>query len=335
MAVTLLVDIGKIYTKCFILNSENELDFEICFPTIVKKAEKILSDFNYYKDYSTKDYLNVGFEAAYESEYSDIITKDESEHSDIITKNEFGAGISSDLVYAVVSKILFENIKNKSFVNLIFIVDKEQNYNFLNEQDIFEVFGIVFKKHKTKQYKVNVKYLTAASVLKNYFLNSYQDYILDVVLVVDIGFCKTRIYIINNKNNNVSFFELKNGVNYYLTKLKDYFENEEVYFNPFVILKELECKNTIIKTQMGDFDIKPAFENIRYDLNKLLVNEMEKILNQFYTSYLVWPDLLYITGGGSAFNGEIMVLDLFKRINGFNHVEVDSSPRFSLLNKYL
>ena len=48
-------------------------------------------------------------------------------------------------------------------------------------------------------------------------------------------------------------------------------------------MKELERNNTIIETEEGEYDTSKVIENIRYDFNRNLVNEIQALLKNFVT----------------------------------------------------
>lgn len=315
------LDIGDLYTKLMILDSEDNLEIDACFPTMVKNTRISDKTCSYYKKSETETYI-VGWEAAYESSLEEIL--------DIKTRAS---------VFEVLNKVLFDYVKNKTAANLhIVFDDEEQNQDIDRFEELFKnckfaVSGYANGVHATNQYALNISRHPAGDILKKSFEKSLNNKDSNVSLVIDLGFKKTKVFTLDYKHNNLTLHKLAHGFDYYLKKISEHFLDNKVRFHPFVLLKELETGNTMVGTLNGKYDVTDLLRNIRYDLNKIIVNEIEEILIKYYESYLLWPEFLYITGGGAMLNGEIIKTDLATRIDHFKQTNIEKKPRNYLLRK--
>lgn len=320
----IFLDVGDIYTKLFVLDECKGIEYNICFPTIAKKSVISKKTYSYYKELESDTYKLVGWDAAYLSTCEDV--------TEVKSKAD---------IFDVLNKILFDYIKDGSLVNLNFIIDDDKEHNQienikkLHTYHNFPVRGYVNGVYVDKQYYFNnINCYPASDILKKYFLESFGKNVRNnVIIVIDIGFKRTKLFLLDFKNNNVTFSILSHGFDYYLTKLNEYFLDIDISLHPFVILKELERNNNIIETENGRYDASKVIQNVRFDLNRILVSEIEAILKDFYNSFLLWPDILYITGGGAIMNGDIIRAVLSSRYDHFKQMQVETMPRDYLIRR--
>lgn len=319
------LDIGDIYTKFHVLDEDNKLLYNVCFPTIAKKGDVSHETCSYFKDVESENYMMVGWDAAYELEYDDIV------------KLKFKAS-----AFDIFNKILFEYIDDGSVVNINFIADKAHDDIQLEDAEKiykdceYSVEGFINGVYITKHYTINITSHMVTDILANYFAASTIQVDHDVVITIDIGFSRTKLFIIDTQDCNVVFDELHHGFDYYLMKLRDHFEDAGLCLHPFILLKELERNNAIIDTEDGAYDISKIIDNARFDLCKAIITETEEILKEFYNSFLVWPGFLYITGGGAILCGEAIKAELATRYDQFEKAYiVESKPRDYLVRTCL
>jgi hypothetical protein len=318
------LDVGDLYTKLFVLGEDNNLEYDICFPTIAKRETVWEKTCGSYKEFESEGYKLVGWDAAYKSTYEDVV--------EIRSKAS---------IFDILNKILFDYFKDQSSVNINFIVDEDdeliqiENLGKLYKGLGFHIDGHMNGVQLTKQYRLNIKSHSVSGILKKYFFSPSADEGQKVAIVIDIGFKKTKCLLLDMKNNNAVCHKLYHGFDYYLIKLKEYFADVDITLHPFILLKELERSNNIIDTGNGKYDISNIIENVRFDLCKILVNEIELILKNYYNSYLLWPDFLYITGGGAILNGNAIKAGLTSRYDHFKQTLIEPRPRNYLIRKYL
>lgn len=317
----IFLDIGDIYTKVYIFDEENFLQNDACFPTIAKKTVVLKEACSYFKNAKSGNFMSVGWDATYEAEYGDIV----------------GLKLKAS-IFDVINKVLFDYIDDKSKVNINLIANEANNDFHLDDlEKIYKekrvrVEGYIYGQYLTKHYTINIKVYMAPHILKKFFTISTIKKNHDVLLVIDIGFKKTKLFVIDIKNDHTVFYKLFHGFDFYLIKLKNHFEDVGIHLHPFILLKELERNNTVIETDDGVYDISTIIENVRYDLCTALIREIEEKLKEFYNSFLVWPSFLYITGGGAILNAPVIKAELLSRYNQFSEANlVESKPRDYLL----
>jgi hypothetical protein len=307
------------------LDDYNDVEYDICFPTIAKKSV-IPGETYSYKGPESDSHKLIGWDAAYLSSCEDV--------AEIKSKAD---------VFEVLSKALFDYVEDGSFVNLNFIIDEDNEHDQIEDihklctYEEYPVSALIKGSNVNKQYYFhNINCHSASDILKKYFLKSSgKKGRNNVIIVIDIGFKRTKLLLLDLKNNNATFSRLRHGFDYYLMKLNGSFLDVNITLHPFVILKELERNNTIIETANGKYDTSIIIKNARYDFNRILVNEIQTILKDFYKSFLVWPGSLYITGGGAILNGDIIRAILSSRFDSFKQTQVETSPRNYLLRRCL
>ncbi|MGR3220951.1 MAG: hypothetical protein ACUZ8H_14200 [Candidatus Anammoxibacter sp.] len=311
------LDVGDIYTKFHVVDEHGNLEYNVCLPTIAKKVSVSNKTCSCFKDTESGSYMTVGMDAAYDLGYDDII--------DLRFKAK---------TFDVINKILFDYIDDNATVNIYLIsAEPDDDIQFDKAAKIykdydFPVKGFVNGVYITKRYTINLAGRMVSDILASYFGESAILENHGRVIVVDIGFKKTKLFIIDTNEDNVVFKNLFHGFDYYLVKLKGHFEEAGINVHPFIVLNELERNNFIIDTDEGTYDISKIIENARFDLSKAIIAETEDALKAFYNSFLVWPGFLYITGGGAVLCGDVIKADLASRYDQFTkgHL-VESRPR--------
>ncbi len=310
------LDMGDIYTKFHVLDEDNNLEYNVCFPTVVKRETIPNATCSYFQDADSGSYINVGWNAASDLGFDDMVNL------------KFKA-----TVFEVFRKILFDYIEEGSTVNIHFIAAEASDDSLFENEKIykdydFPIKGYVNGLHITKRYTINVTNHMVSDIIKSFFTISPSLEEHNLILMIDIGFKKTKLFIIDTKSNNVTFKKFFHGFDYYLIKLNDHFKSAGLNINPFIFLKELERNNALIETNEEVYDITTIIENARYDLSIALISDIEEVLQEYYHSFLAWPGFLYIAGGGSILNGEIIKAGLASRFNQFNKTFlVESRPR--------
>ena len=69
----IFLDAGNIYTKLFVLDDRNDIEYDICFPTIAKTSTISKETYSYYRELESDGYKLVGWDAAYLSTCEDVI----------------------------------------------------------------------------------------------------------------------------------------------------------------------------------------------------------------------------------------------------------------------
>ncbi len=318
------LDVGDLYTKLLVFDVTQKLEYDICFPSIAKKDELSQKTYSCYEKSESGAYISVGWNAAYKCSYEDIL------------KVQSKAAISE-----ILNKVLFDYIPDRSAVNLNFIFEEGDEHvqikhlKELYNNSSFFIKGFVNGLHVSKQYDLNILSYSISDILKKFYLQSLKKDDQKVIFVIDIGFKNTKLFLLDMVNNHVTFHKIPHGFDYYLVKLKEYLADDDITLHPFIILKELERKNTMIDTANGKFDASELLEHIKFDLNKVLLNEIDAFLKKYYHSFLLWPDFLYITGGGAGLNGDLIEAGLTSRFDQFKQTSVEPKPGNYLLRKCL
>lgn len=318
MTQDIFLDVGDLYTKCHVLCADNGLRHNICFPTIAAEADAARGTCSHFKDVETETYKVVGWDAV-----------------DGIALDDVARLRRKATAFDIFNKILFGYIDDQSTVNINFIADEAhddiqlENAEEIYDKSRYHVEGFVNGSYVTRNYTVNLSCHMVSDILACSFQSStLRDTGQGVVIAVDIGFCNTKVFIIDTESYNVVYEKLPHGFDYFLVKVNDHFDAAGINLHPFVMLKELERSNAVIDTDNGVYDISKIIDNVRFDFGNALVDEIDEVLRRYYHSFLVWPGFLYITGGGAAMGGDVVAAALVSRYGRFRDAcLIESRPR--------
>jgi hypothetical protein len=340
----ILVDVGNFYTKAYVLRQVPEEDggdradppYQFYgrgfFPTLVNRAGDVDKGRMYYEHEG--DLYEAGYDCSNSLRFEQILHAFDGE--------AFGSGKA----FLILKKILFDYADNKEDLELDVVVDSYQRAQVFEEirealcdkkVEISAIRGYD-KRRIRKEVTVRLNLLSSGDAVAGFLEKNRRDF--TTALVVDIGYNKTKLYVVDYEKG-VELFQTGNcGVSYYYEKILHLFAEENIADNHFLwLVKQIELGCEEVEVRRGSkeggtgpvYDISLVMENVRWDLNKEFKRVTTDMLTSYYTNRVEWPALLAVTGGGASLNGEILRLSLEEGGYCFNEVYIEKQPIYAVL----
>jgi hypothetical protein len=350
----ILVDAGNFYTKVYVMHqpSENgrgeraDQPYQFYgrgfFPTLVGRAGDIDKGRMYYEHEG--DLYAAGYDCSSSLRLEQII--------DAFDGKEMGVRNAS----ITLKKIIFDYADINDDLQIHVVVDSYQKAQVFeeiakelqNRKIEITAFRGYDKRRINKQITIRLDLLSSGDAVEGFLDKSEMDF--DTALVMDVGYRKTKIYMID-RENGVELFQVGDfGVASYYEKIVKLFAEEKIEDNHFLWLVkqvELGCEEVEVrreeKWKTTDnasgltnrshryYDISLVMENVRWDLNKEFKRLTTDILTSYYTNRVEWTDMLMVTGGGASLSGDILRLSLEEDGYYFNELYVEKQPIYTVL----
>ena len=340
----ILIDVGSFYTKVHVMRqiTKNGGEDRTCqplqfygrgfFPTLVSRAGDIDKGRMYYEQ--GDDLYAVGYDCSSSLRFEQIV-------------NAFdGEGLSAGKALIIMLKIIFDYADNNDDVEINMVVDSYQR------AQLFEEIGEALSNKKLeitafrgydnrrikKEVTISLNLLSAGDALTGFLEKNTRDF--TTALVVDVGYNKTKLYVVDCEKGVELFRTVDCGVSFYYEKIVHLFAEENIDDNHFLWLvkqielgcEEVEVRRESKREMMGNvYDVSVVMENVRWDLNKEFTRFTTDMLNSYYTNRVEWPAMLAVTGGGASLNGDILRLSLEEGGYCFNDVYIEKQPIYTVL----
>lgn len=319
LKMELLIDLGDIYTK-FMLVENHRLIRRGSFPSVIASypPPDEFFEFNeriYFDD--EKPYL-VGWPATLAKNYLILGDSPQLNHCRILVK-----------------KILFDNLKSAQKVNLHLGVDTGQKAKLiqkmvsnLNSKTIPIAAGYIYKDDLEKN-SLTVKGEICPTPLTIFdFLKQRENF--SSMLIIDIGYFRTKLYIVHAKKGLAYSRTVQAGTEVYCTNLLRQFKSEKT--NPFILMKQFELTAPYIRVNNRSYDVSSIMENICWDLNKELTLPAANALKDYFNRTGQTVDSFFITGGGVALQGDLLRSWLVKEGYKPEQILFDRLPTYTVVN---
>ena len=352
----LLIDVGNFYTKVYVMHQVPEKSasertdqtyrfYGRCFfPTLAGRVDDI-NDGRMYYEHEGNLYA-AGYDCTSAMRLEQIISALDSD------------GFNSEKALIILKKIIFDYADNNDDLEITVVVDSYERAQIF--QEIGEVLGnkkveiSAFRGHDKRWIKkdvtIKLSALSSGDAVVGFLEKNKMD--LTTALVVDIGYSKTKLYVVNC-DNGVEIFQIENcGVSFYYEKILKLFAEENIDaddHNFLWLVKQIElgCEEVEVRSEhkgqmkgkatplpnslTRQYDISLVLENVRWDLNKEFQRFTTDMLNAYYTERVEWPAMLVVTGGGASLNGDILHLSLEEDGYCFNDVYIEKQPIYTAL----
>jgi hypothetical protein len=327
----ILIDVGSFYTKVCVMrqvieNEGRDRTDPHCqfyargfFPTLVSLAGDIDKGRMYYEH--AGDLYAVGYDCSNSLRFEQMIHAFDGER------------LSTDKALLILIKIIFDYADNNDDLEINVVVDSIQR------KEIFEEIGKVLRNRMVEiSALISLDLLSSGDAVAGFLEKNTSDF--TTALVVDIGYNKTKIYVIDGEKGVELFRTGDYGVSFYYEKILHLFAEENIDDNHFLwLVKQIElgCENIEVlrenKGEMTDnvYDVSLVMENVRWDLNKEFTRFTVDMLTSYYTNRVEWPAMLVVTGGGAALNGDILRLSLEEGGYCFKDVYIEKQPIYTVL----
>ncbi len=350
----ILVDVGSFYTKAYVMrqvpeNGGGDRTDRACqfygrgfFPTLVGRAGDIAKGRMYYEHEG--DLYAVGYDCSSSLRLEQIITAFD------------GEGLSTGKTLLILKKIIFDYADNNDDLEINVVVDsyrraqvfEEIGEALRNQKVEISAFRGYDKRRITKEVTIRLQLLSSGDAVAGFLEKNEMDF--TTALVVDVGYNKTKLYVVDCEKG-VELFQIENcGVSSYYEKIVHLFAEENIEDNHFLwLVKQIElgCEEVEVRREskgemMGKtvalsdsfprhYDISLVMENVRWDLNKEFKRFTTDMLTSYYTNRAEWPAMLVVTGGGASLNGDILRLSLEEGGYCFHDVYIEKQPIYTVL----
>ncbi|MGA2332059.1 MAG: hypothetical protein ABSG75_09885 [Syntrophales bacterium] len=350
----ILVDVGSFYTKVYVMRqgledgggdrTDQPYQFygRSFFPTLVSQAGDIDKGRIYYEHGG--ELHEVGYDCSSSLRFEQIMHAFD------------GEGLGTGKVILILKKIIFDYADNNDDLEIKVVADNYQR------AQVFEEIGKALRDGKVeisafrgydqrrikKEVTINLNLLSSGDAIGGFLEKNNMDF--TTALVVDVGYNKTKLYVVDCEKG-VELFKIGNcGVSFYYEKIVNLLAEESIDDNHFLWLVkqvELGCEEVEVRREakgemMGKaaallhpflrhYDISLVMENVRWDLNKEFKKFTTDMLTSYYASRVEWPAMLVITGGGAPLNGDILRISLEEGGYCFNDVYIEKQPIYTLL----
>jgi hypothetical protein len=345
----ILVDVGSFYTKVCVMHPapgnggpensgepRNDRLWQFYgrsfFPTLVGRADDIDTGRLYYEHEGER--YAVGYECSSSLRLEQIIGAFD------------GEGLDARSALLILKKIIFDYADDEDDLEISVVVDgyrKAQIFEEIgaalrNKKVDICAFRCYDKRYIKKEVTISLDLLSAGDAVAGFLEKNTGEF--TTALVIDVGYNKTKLYVVDTEKGVELFRAEDCGVSFYYEKIVRLFAEENIADNHFLwLVKQIElgCENVEVRREnKGEmtgnvYDISLVMENVRWDLNKVFTRFATDILTSYYTNRVEWPALLVITGGGAALNGDILRLSLEKDGYSFNGVLIEKQPIYSVL----
>jgi hypothetical protein len=301
------------------------------FPTLVNRAGDIDNGRMYYEHEG--ELYAIGYDCS-SLRFEQIINAFDSD------------GLNAGKALLILKKIIFDYADNDDDLEINVVVDSYQ------KAQVFEEIGEMLRNRKAeifafrgydkrrirKEVTISLNLLSSGDAVAGFLAKNKTDF--TTALVVDVGYNKTKLYVVDCEKG-VELFQIKNcGVSFYYEKIVHLFAEENIDDNHFLwLVKQIEvgCEEVEVRRESeGEmtgsvYDISLVMENVRWDLNKEFKRFTTDALTSYYTNRVEWPAMLLVTGGGASLNGDILRLSLEEGGYCFNDVCIEKQPIYTLL----
>lgn len=340
----ILVDAGSFYTKVYVTCPTREKDgderteplFEFYgrsfFPTLFSRADDMEKGRMYYEHEG--NWYAAGYDCSSALRFEQIISAFN------------GEGFSTDQAFLILKKVISDYADDQEDLEITVVVDGYR------QAKVFEEIGKALHNRKVeivafrgydrrrikKEVTVCLDLLSSGEAIAGFLEKNEMDF--TTALVVDVGYNKTKLYVVHCEKG-VELFQVENcGVSYYYEKIVHLFREEiigEPHFLWLVKQIELGCEEiedgaeTDSSPFQRHYDISLVMQNVRWDLNKEFARFTTDTLNAYYTKRVEWPAMLVVTGGGASLNGDILRLALEEEGYRFQTVYIEKKPIYTVL----
>lgn len=301
------------------------------FPTLVNRAGDIGKDRMYYEH--DGELYSVGYDCS-SLRFEEIIEAFD------------GNGLNAGKALLILKKIIFDYADSADDLEIDVVVDsyeKSQVFEEIAETLHYKKVAISAlrgydKRRIAKEVTIRINQISSGDAIAGFL--EKRDMSFTTALVVDIGYNKTKLYVVDYEKG-VELFQVENcGVSYYYQKIVNLFAEKTLVDHHFLwLVKQIELGCEEVEVRSGapatpfprHFDISLVMENVRWDLNKEFTRFTKDALTSYYTNRVEWPVLLVVTGGGASLNGDILRLSLEEGGYCFDDVYVEKQPIYTLL----
>jgi hypothetical protein len=340
----LQVDVGNFYTKVYVMRrvpengggDRTDRPYQFYgrgfFPTLINRAGDIDKSRMYYEHEG--EWYAIGYDCSSSLRLEQIINAFDSD------------GLSTDKTLLILKKIIFDYADNNDDLEINVVVDGHQRAQVFeeigealrNKKVEISAFRGYDKRRIRKEVTISLHLLSSGAAVAGFLAKNKMDF--TTALVVDVGYNKTKLYVVDCEKG-VELFQIGNcGVSFYYEKIVHLFAEANIDDNDFLWLVkqvELGCEAVEVRRKSeGEmtgtvYDISLVIENVRWDLNKEFKRFTTDMLTSYYTNRVEWPAMLVVTGGGASLNGDILRLSLEEGGYCFNDVYIEKQPMYTLL----
>jgi hypothetical protein len=340
----ILVDVGSFYTKVYVMRplsdngmgNRDDRSWQFYgrgfFPTLVSRAVDVNAGRVYYEHEGVL--YAVGYDCGSSLRLSQIIGAFD------------GKGLDTCGALLILKKIIFDNADNNAGLEISVVVDncriaqvfEEIGASLRNKKVDISAFRCYDKRRIRKEVTISIDLLSSGDAVAGFLEKNTGDF--TTALVVDMGYNKTKLYVIDGEKGVELFQTGDYGVSFYYEKILHLFAEENIDDNHFLwLVKQIElgCQNVeVCRGSIGEmtgnvYDISLVMDNVRWDLNKEFTRFTMDMLTSYYTNRVEWPAMMMVTGGGAALNGDILRLSLKEGGYCFNDVYIEKQPMYTVL----
>ncbi|MFC1522389.1 hypothetical protein ACFL6Y_08255 [Elusimicrobiota bacterium] len=328
MSSTIYLDIGDAYTKFLSAPGQKDDANHVkkgCFASCALRYPPPGAFYDFEesvyrcRDKNTRDYL-VGWPAVLAG---GLMLGWESRHEHI---------------WAVLCKTLFENCFDGDEVDICLAYDigeKSEKMRKLSEEIKDGEIDVCSRRlycenEESKTIKTTLSHMASPlNLLSHYASGAGKDI---SALIVDIGFTRTKIYVVSFKKGLEHYAVSNASVSAYCQGLKSHFKQIGRSVNEHLLMKELELNYPHVLVGDEKYNVAPLIESARWDMNKELLKCVSDALKGYYGANGRWVDMFIVTGGGAAFNGELLCVSIAEENYSFKKVINDASSTYAVVN---
>jgi hypothetical protein len=340
----ILVDAGNFYTKVYVMHQTlgNGREDRAAqpyqfygrgfFPTLVGQAGDVDKGKMYYED--EDELYAVGYDCSSSLGLDQIIDAFDGEE------------ISARNARIILKKIIFDYADINDDLGIHVVVDsyrkaqvfEEIGKELQNREVEITAFRGYDERRIKKRVTIRLDLLSSGDAVEGFLDINEMDF--GTALVIDVGYRKTKIYVVDYENG-VELFQIGDfGVASYYEKIVNLFAEAKIDDNHFLWLVkqvELGCEEVEVRREAPSnpfprhYDISLVMENVRWDLNKEFKRFTTEMLTSYYANRVEWPSMLVLTGGGATLNGDILRLSLEESGYCFKDVYIEKQPIYTIL----
>lgn len=350
----ILVDPGEFYTKVYVLCSVAESDRQgdaaqgwefygrSFFPSLVSRADEIDKGRIYYEHDTNR--CTIGYDCCESLTFEQVI------------KAFKDPEVSDYKELLILKKIIFDYADNADELEIDVVVDSphlEQVYKAIADKlhdgrIVVTALRGYDKRRIKKEVTVRFSLPSSGEAVVGFLKKINKDF--STALLVDVGYNKTKIYMIDSRSG-VELFRLSDfGISFYYEKIVRLLSEKNIRDNSFLwLVKQIElgCKKVEVNVEQDpglskvaravsggaarEYDVSLVLDNVRWDLNKELNRLTSDILTSYYTNTTVWAEMLVVTGGGALFNGDILSVSLAEGGYCFKDTHIEKQPMYAVL----
>jgi hypothetical protein len=350
----ILVDVGNFYSKVYVMHpvpgngggDYRDQPYQFYgrgfFPTLVSRAGELDKGRMYYEHEG--DWYAVGYDCGGSLRLEQILHAFDDQ------------GFTTPKALIILKKIIFDYADNPDGLEIHVVVDSSQRARVFeeigealrNRKVEISAFRGYDKRRISKEVTIRLHLLSSGDAVAGFLGKNQDDF--TTALVVDVGYNRTKLYVVDCEKG-VELFQVGNcGVSFYYEKIAQLFAEENIGDNHFLwLVKQIElgCEEVEVRRErMGallghapalsthfprHYDISLVMENVRWDLNKEFKRFATDMLTSYYTNRVEWPATFVVTGGGASLNGDILRLSLEEGGYRFQDIYVEKQPMYTLV----